>query len=268
MASHPDQVIRPQNIVPLITPEGVRTFSPAATAHLTDHGGPVLKAAEVQAIFWGSAWQQAPQDALIPQLGNFFTFILQSSLMDVLAQYGSIGHGQYLGAVTLTAPALGSTVSDTQIQQALQDWISSQAVAQPNANTLYFVYLPPGVVSTSGGQSSCTAYCGYHNQINSQIFYAVEPYINCPGCEFGNGIFDSLTKVSSHELCEAITDPALNAWFDSSTGEEIGDICNGSVATLGGFAVQAEWSNRQNACVVKPPAAPSPPGDLTVTGIG
>lgn len=249
-------VSTPRNIVPVMASHEIAAFAAAPTAHLSFHGGPVLSAVKVQAIFWGAAWQQAPQNALIAQLGNFFNFILTSSLMDVLAQYGvpghPIGHGQYLGALTVTTPAPGNTVSDAQIQQTLQDWIQNQTVAQPDADTLYFIYLPPGVVSTMGGVASCTQYCGYHNHINSQIFYAVEPFIDCNGCKFGAGIFDSLTKVSSHELCEAITDPALNAWFDSNSGDEIGDICNGSTASLGGFVIQSEWSNNQNACVIAP----------------
>ena len=264
MASHPGNIAPPRNIVPLITPQELAVFSPSPAAHLSNHGGPILSSVEVQAVFWGNAWQQAPQSTLISQLGSFFGFILQSSLMDLLAEYGPIGHGNYLGPVTVTSPSLGTTISDTQIQQALQGWIQGQLVTQPHANTLYFIYLPPGVVSTNGGQSSCSQYCGYHNHINGQIFYAVEPYINCAGCQFGTGIFDSLTKVSSHELCEAITDPALNAWFDSNSGEEIGDICNGSVTTLGGFVVQTEWSNNQNSCALTGPPPPQPPGNVTV----
>jgi hypothetical protein len=248
----------PRNIVPLITPEQHAAFAlTAPSAQLSYHGGPLLSNVQVQAIFWGTAWQQPSQVTLIQKLGNFFTFILKSSLMDFLAEYGvagkPIGHGQFLGSITTTAPVLGSTVTDAQIQQALKGWIQSQTVVQPNANTLYFVYLPPGVTSTQGGQSSCAQYCGYHNHIvNPQVFYAVEPFLNCAGCNFGSGVFDSLTKVSSHELCEAITDPALNAWWDSSTGNEIGDICNGGVTTLGGYVIQTEWSNLANACTIMP----------------
>jgi hypothetical protein len=58
------------------------------------------------------------------------------------------------------------------------------------------------------------------------------------------------TTSSTHELCEAITDPALGTWWDPNTGDEIGDICNRQTATLGGYVVQTEWSNAQNACVV------------------
>lgn len=253
MASQSGPILKPRNIVPSITPTELLAFAAPETAQLTNHGGPILSSVQVQAIFWGEAWGQSPQSDLIPQFGDFFNFILTSSLMDMLAEYG-VGHGQYLGAVTLTNPALGMRVSDDQIQQGLQGWIQNQSVSQPGANTLYFVYLPPGVTVDIQGQSSCTDLCGYHNHINGQIFYAVEPYIDCAGCQFGNGIFDSLTKVSSHELCEAVTDPALNAWFDDGSGDEIGDICNGSMMSLGGFIVQGEWSNNQNACVVAPAA--------------
>src|SRR5438270_255658 len=118
----------PRNIVPLITPSQVAEFEATTpVAHLTDHGGPLLSAVEVQAIFWGEAWQQPAQSALIPRVGDFFTFILQSSLMDLMAEFGRpetpIGHGQFVGSVTTTTPELGSTVSDAQIKQALQGWI-------------------------------------------------------------------------------------------------------------------------------------------------
>jgi hypothetical protein len=250
-------MIKPRYIVPLIKPkEAAAAIQPAPTAHLTYHGGPLISAVEVRAIFWGSAWKENPNSDLIPQLGNFFDFILQSSLMDVLAQYGvagkPIGHGKYLGPVVTTGPALGDTVSDDEIQQALQGWIENSTIPKPNANSLSFVYLPPGVVSSDGTAQSCTEFCGYHSHINGQIFYAVEPFLDCDGCKAGTGIFDSLTKVSSHELCEAITDPALSGWFDDNGGNEIGDICNENIVTLGGFVIQSEWSNAKNACRIAP----------------
>jgi hypothetical protein len=143
-------------------------------------------------------------------------------------------------------------VSDEQIQTALQGWISDGTVPATTANTLYFVYLPPDVVSTLGSDQSCTQYCGYHNQVGGTVFYAVEPFVTCAGCSTGQ-ILDTQTKISSHELFEAITDPALDGWFDANTGDEIGDICNSDTRKLGGFTIQSEWSQDQNACVVAPP---------------
>jgi hypothetical protein len=67
--------------------------------------------------------------------------------------------------------------------------------------------------------------------------------------------------VSSHELVEAITDPALNAWFDPNTSNEIGDICNRQTTQLGDFLIQTEWSNSLGACAIRTPAAPPAVGD-------
>jgi hypothetical protein len=61
-----------------------------------------------------------------------------------------------------------------------------------------------------------------------------------------------LTKVSSHELCETITDPTLTAWWDPSNGWEIGDLCNIQTTRLGGYLVQLEWSQLNGACLISP----------------
>ena len=59
----------------------------------------------------------------------------------------------------------------------------------------------------------------------------------------------ALTGTSSHELCEAITDPRPGeSWYDDSNGE-IGDICVGEAAQVAGFTVQKEWSNAKGSCV-------------------
>lgn len=126
-----------------------------------------------------------------------------------------------------------------------------------------------------GGDKSCQTFCGYHSHVGNNIFYAVEPFIMCGGCTFGQ-VLDSLTKVSSHELFEASTDPALNAWFDDNGGNEIGDICNTTVQKLGPYTVQPEWSNADNACRLAPTPAHAwhwadqgtPPGKTVGNGVG
>ena len=117
------------------------------------------------------------------------------------------------------------------------------------ANSLYFIYVPPGVRVVMGGSASCQAFCGYHNAISSKTFYAVMPYPGCAGCTGGLSVLDVLTSTSSHELCEAITDPIPGqGWYDDTNGE-IGDICAWSTKKVGPYAVQLEWSNHTHACV-------------------
>ncbi|HSB76648.1 MAG TPA: hypothetical protein VLC12_13415 [Terriglobales bacterium] len=243
-------------IVPLHLPEEVRKPLAAAAAgpQLTYRNGPLLTAVEVFVIFWGAAWEQAPQNAVIPQVNQFFDFVLTSALMDQMAEYSvpgqAIGHGKRTGTLTVTTPAVLSTVHDSAIQQFLQQQLASNAaVPKPGPNVLYFLFFPPGVKVVQGGSASCQAFCGYHNDISGQTFYAVMPYPNCQGCTGGMTAFDALTTTTSHELCEAITDPVPGqGWYDDANGE-IGDICAWKTKKLGKYTVQLEWSNKANDCI-------------------
>jgi hypothetical protein len=145
----------PRSIVPLLTPEEIAGIAAplAPAAKVTHHGGPVLTAVEVVTIFWGAAWGQSPQTTLAQDLNTFFDWILQSSLMDAMAEYSTagntIGHGSRIGTATVTAsepgtaqPGGGRIVSDAEIQTAIQGWITDGTVAATTANTLYFIYLP------------------------------------------------------------------------------------------------------------------------------
>src|SRR5579875_877003 len=78
--------------------------------------------------------------------------------------------------------------------------------------------------------------------------FAEMPYPGCSPCTGGLAVFDALTATSSHELCEAITDPVPGeGWYDDNNGE-IGDICAWKTKQLGGYTVQLEWSNQAQAC--------------------
>jgi len=244
----------PIRVVPLRLPEEMKAAA-ATPPQLTFRNGPLLSAVQVFTVFWGAAWQQSPQSDLANNLNQFFDFILTSPLIDQLSEYDvpggqSIGHGKRVGTTTITTPHLRHSVSDNAIQHMLQQEISTNsAFPQPTSNTLYFVYLPPNVAVTQGGSASCQAFCGYHNDINGQIFYAVMPYPGCQGCRGTLAAFDALTSTSSHELCEAITDAIPGqGWYDDNNGE-IGDICAWQTKKVGDYTVQLEWSNKNNKCM-------------------
>lgn len=225
----------------------------APSPQLTYRGGPLLGAVQVFTIFWGAAWSQAPQHAMVGMINAFFDFVLTSELLDQLTEYGvtrySIGHGRRIGAATVTSGLPGSSVTDRQIQHFVQQQIKSRVVPMPTPNTLYFIYVAPGVRVVMGGSASCQAFCGYHNAIGKSTFYAVMPFPGCSGCTGQTTVADALTSTSSHELCEAITDPIPGqGWYDDTHGE-IGDICAWQTKTIGGYTVQLEWSNKANRCV-------------------
>jgi hypothetical protein len=248
----------PIRIVPVHPIDDVASPAHGAAAppppQLTYRGGPLLSAVEVFTVFWGTAWGSPPQSDLATGLNQFFDFVLTSPLLDQLAEYDvpgtSIGHGRWIGTAMITTPPLGQSVSDAAIQHALQQEITTNSqFPAPNPNTLYFLYLPPGVSVVQGGSRSCQAFCGYHSDIGGSIFYAVMPFPGCGGCTGGLSALQALTSTSSHELCEAITDAIPGqGWYDDANGE-IGDICAWRTKTLDGYTVQLEWSNKANACV-------------------
>jgi hypothetical protein len=261
-APHAPKFVQPAGhdvirIVPLHVPGGVVAPLAGVAAppgpQLSYRGGPLITSVEVFTLFWGDAWQST-QTALAGTINKFFDFILTSSLLDQLAEYSvpgqAIGHGKLTGTVTIPAAHMPHSVSDNAVRHFIQQEIASNpAVPQPSKNTLYFIYLPPGVALVQGGGKSCQAFCGYHDAINGQIFYAAMPYPGCAGCTGGLAVLDAITSTSSHELCEAITDPIPGqGWYDDVNGE-IGDICAWKTKKVGNFTVQLEWSNKANACV-------------------
>jgi hypothetical protein len=246
-------------IVPLYVPDETGVVGAVApvgpAAQLTYHNGHLLGAVEVFTIFWGRQWTSAKKKALAGQVNSFFDAILAGPLIDQLAEYGvagqKIGHGKHVGTTTVTSPSLSHSISDGAIQHFLQQQIgSNSAVPQPTPNSLFFVYLPPGISVAQGGARSCQAFCGYHNDIGGQIFYAVMPYPGCAGCTGGLSTLDALTSTSSHELCEAITDPVPGqGWYDDPGNAEIGDLCAWKTKKVGTHTVQLEWSNKAGSCI-------------------
>lgn len=170
----------------------------------------------------------------------------------------------YLGSTTDNY-SQGTALSDASIQTIVRNALTSGSLpTDPNA--VYFVLTSVDVTETSG---FCTQYCGWHTYAvlnGSNIKYAfVGNPDRCPaGCEAqypnspnGNSGADGMVSIIAHELEEAVSDPNLNAWYDTR-GAENADKCawtfgttyrapNGSGANmnLGGhdYLVQQNWVN-------------------------
>jgi hypothetical protein len=158
--------------------------------------------------------------------------------------------GKVAGRVSEIGPIRSRSISDSAIQSFLQHQLTTNGnLPTPTPNALYFIFLPPGVRVSAFGGVSCQAFCGYHDAIQNQIFYAVMPFPGCSGCRGGISVFEALTLTTSHELSEAITDSIPGqGWYDDSNGE-IGDICAWQSKAVGQYTVQMEWSNKLGRCV-------------------
>src|SRR5215470_6780294 len=236
---------------------------------LTYRGGPLIANVQVTTIFWGSAWTTDPLRA---QLDAFFDFVVTSSLIDQLAEYNvpgfTIGHGSHPASLVVPSDP-PAALDDSQIQSFVASQISSGAVPAQNANSLYFVFVPSGVTVTLQGQSSCKAFCGYHDTPDGKLFYAVVPYANCQGCQFTPSVFDSMTVIASHELCEAITDPVPGqGWYDDAHGEAAKAGTASFTVSVNPQTVVVDGSAPVNLTVTLTPASavtppPPPPGTVS-----
>jgi len=271
---------------------------------LTYNGGPVMHSSVTYAIFWepptlqdGSSTQVSSTYNSILQ--NYFGDIGGSGVYAIATQYhdttGTIANNStFGGAWTDTSAYPASQCSDSATPQdcmtdaQIQDEVT-KALAANNWTSgrthMFFVFTSTNEGSCfDSGSSSCafTQYCAYHSfysdNNNQPIIYANMPYTgtNLSACGVSsspNNDFDadSTINVTSHEHMEAVTDPQLNAWYDSQ-GNEIGDKCawNFGVLTLDNnaanvqwnshfYLVQQEWSNAISGCALSY-SVPQPSG--------
>lgn len=154
-----------------------------------------------------------------------------------------------------TAPPARNPSTSTILGEVAR--VISANGATPKANATYFVY-------TSNFPGGHVNYCAWHSygSVNGVLVqFAYMPNITglagCdPGSTYNKTSFSqgtrALANVTAHEFMESITDPNLNAWYDSS-GQEIGDKCawkfDATVPVGGlGWQLQEEWSNAITGC--------------------
>jgi len=221
--------------------------------NLINHGGPVQTAPRVFVVFWD--WTSDPSGEQA-YLTRFLSSVGGTAWLSSVNQYGAGSSGNLLAGTWSDTATVPTRPSDSQLQAE-----AARAASHFGAGTSDNVQI---VVATPTRHSSSgfgTQYCAYHGAVSSDrnITYTDLPYITDAGASCGEdsvngsrGTLDGVSIVEGHELAEAITDPLLNAWFDSS-GAENGDKCAWmnlhNITTSGGtFAVQPLWSNAISGC--------------------
>jgi hypothetical protein len=225
---------------------------------VTYHGGPVLAHVEAEILFLGSNWNSNPTlVAAQGQVVGFLQTITNSTFMDMLTRAGyGVGRGTVLDSF-VDPTLLPGVVTDQQIQTDLAIDIAAGHLQPPDANRLYFVFVEPGVVvERADGSNSLSSFWAYHSDMlgpgGVPISYALLPYLDgSTGTLPHLSPFETVTKVTSHELAEAVTDPfgdnvGVAAWYDNtwrdpSTGQvggEIADIADKVILDLDGYVVQ------------------------------
>jgi len=232
------------------------------------HGGPVILGTTNVYYIWYGTWGTTAKSIL----GTLGSSIGGSPYFNINTTYWSgtstsknfVSNAVRFVSSTTDNYSLGKSLSDASIQTIVANHINNGSLPS-DTNAVYFVLTASDVNETSG---FCTQYCGWHTHGTiggRDIKYAfvgnAARCLNACAAQStgpnGDAGADATASILSHELEEAVSDPDLNAWFDSR-GEENADKCawtfgttkvasNGSRynMTLGGrnYLIQRNWVN-------------------------
>jgi hypothetical protein len=251
----------------------------AAPPQVVDYGGPVLQNPKLVPVFFS---------------GDDPTFT--AKLTDFVSNLGATPYfaaavGEYgVSPATAHAPVqLTETAPPAIDDTAIQTWLKAKLNGDDplwpsnDANTVYVLHYPAGTTVTLQGQTSCSAFGGYHGDVqldaahgSAYVAYAVIP--RCASFGTLTGI-DATTGAESHEIAESVTDPypqdnpayataddAHFEWVRFLGGGEVGDMCAqfaGAFTKFAGFdyTVQRIWSNA-HATAGQDPCRPELPGEV------
>jgi len=212
-----------------------------------DNGGRILQHPRISLMFWGNAWTDP---ATVPSQADFTNAV--SNLVygpwgTQLSQYRGIGPLSLEDTVTVTSSDPPARFTDADVQSMIQAQITAGRVPAPDnaLDRMYCVLMP------TGHSSGDTPFVGQHQFFDFNGSRAYWAWITNDGTLTGG---NSIPKVLSHEVCEACSDPDLGSGIivdvGADTGEEIGDVCNNTWATVAGAAQEAYWSESDNRCVL------------------
>ncbi len=256
-------------------------------------GGPVMPSVTTYTIYWepGSQVTTAQYKDLIDGFlsntaadsgasNNIFAVTPQyedneGDPASYLERFGKrlLDAGNYPASVC-KAPKHQLCLNDSEIEAELDRVTSGLPTG---LRTLFILLLPSGVQFCSS-HSGCSfgshgSTCAYHwaDEARRQpLVYAVVPFQTgkCLTKEYPNEKqADAAIDQIAHESIEAITDPIVGtAWANGNV--EIADECKEEFGAVSGkkgkeynqvingahYYVQEMWSNRQDACVQRPPA--------------
>jgi len=238
------------------------------------HNGPVMHGQQNVYFIWYGNWTNGKHASDSQTTVNLLDALFSSTGLNgspyytINTTYGDTSANVSGNVVLLNSTtdnySQGTRLSDSKIKTIVSNAISSARLPK-DANALYFVLTSSDVAESSG---FCSQYCGWHTHASisgSDIKYAfIGNPDRCPSaCEAqttspnGDSGADGMASVMTHEAEETVTDPDLNAWYDSS-GAEDADKCawkfgptskagNGAAynQTLAGlhWLIQMEWEN-------------------------
>jgi len=218
--------------------------------NLIYHGGPVMTSqTEVFPIFWGTSWPSYVGDK-ISGIDGFYRNVGGTSYIGTNGEYNDSTNKFVSTAVHENTVKIDGSAAVSRAPQT-SDILAEVARMYPNptANAYYPVY-----IDQPRGHAG---YCAWHSSgtingttVQFAFFFKLDGDAGCnpdsPTSQ-SEGLA-ALGNVSGHELSEMLTDPQLNAWYDSK-GAENSDKCawtfGSQLLSLKGsnWKIQGNWSN-------------------------
>jgi hypothetical protein len=238
----------------IVWERGVAPAQPSSSPNLVYHGGPVMTAgAYVEPIFWGPSWSDPTFVAdKITGLQTFYDGLGSSTYEATDTEYTEAG-GAHVG----TAVTLGATSIDTSPAASGSRTSTILAEVCRTATRLVTNGFYPVYVDAPRGHAR---YCAWHSAgtcpdgtfVQFAFFFDLDGDAGCDPQDT-SGLHSqglaALANVTGHELSEALTDPHLDAWYDSS-GAENSDKCAWAfgtplltLANASQWKIQGNWSN-------------------------
>ena len=240
----------PVGVVPATAQNHAKPGSGAGNVPLLNyHGGPVMSTSTaVTPIFWGTSWQSSPGDK-VSGLATFYGGIGGSGYAGTNTEYTQTGGAHVSTTVSSSTGRFDGTAAPGRAPSTSAVLAEvAKMIASPVTNGYYPVY-----VDTPRGHAG---YCAWHSSgtangvvVQFAFFFNLD---GDPGCDPQSTLsgqsqgLAALANVSGHELSEMLTDPHLDAWYDSS-GAENSDKC---AWTFGGPSVTfkngSQWKIQGN----------------------
>jgi hypothetical protein len=242
LAAGPTVRVMPDgSLIHIYLPPALRPMSGPNKAPVQYHGGSVIRESVLYAIFWQPpGFYMSPK--YIPTIKRFFNDVGAGTRQyKILTQYsdsnGSPLNSSSLGGTWIDTSAYPQTMNDGTVRAEVQKAIGVKHWPAGG-------YQPIFVVFTASKAKVDFALCAYHGDFfsNSQpVAYSIVPYqhdVGPDGCGTPTQVWpndrdaDQTIDTLWHEEAEAISDP-VNAWWRSSDGQEIADICQTTYAPRG-----------------------------------
>ena len=222
-------------------------------ANFFDKGGFLLTDPKMVVVFIGD-WSNSQSQ--MKSLYQFCKDMMQGTLLDVLKQYG-FKSGTVVGSAII--PTKQTSFSEPTLGLLLQDAINKKILPEPVDKQMCYMlffsdnigFSDPGLQLSLCEPKNSSAFGFHHDLITlagNKLIYSFIPSLNdaCITSTCARSTSCSLstsetqlqrqTQVASHEFAEMVTNPLGTGWFNVKTGDEIGDVCNGTNTnmTVGG----------------------------------